>query len=91
MNEIIPINKIAQQPYSWLNCIALIQAMEENHFSSPEFLTFLQARELSLKIKKWSRGFWIIKYWENEEEWEKYIKKYYVFNIEQCETLQSNQ
>ena len=54
-------NKKTGKAYEGRNQAALLNAKEKNGYQSNEWLTFLQARELGLKIKKGSKGVGIFK------------------------------
>ncbi len=54
-------NKITGKVYEGRNQAELLTAKEKNGYQSNEWLTFLQARELGLKIKKGSKAVGIFK------------------------------
>ena len=54
-------NKKTGKAYEGRNQAELLTAKENNNYQSDEWLTFLQARELGLKIKKGSKGVGIFK------------------------------
>ncbi|MCK9318907.1 ArdC family protein [Methanoculleus sp.] len=54
-------NKKTGKVYEGRNQAELLNAKENNNYQSDEWLTFLQARELGLKIKKGSKGVGIFK------------------------------
>jgi len=54
-------NKKTGKAYEGRNQAELLNAKASNNYKSDEWLTFLQARELGLKIKKGSKGVGIFK------------------------------
>ena len=54
-------NKITGKVYEGRNQAELLTAKENNNYQSDEWLTFLQAREAGLKIKKGSNAVGIFK------------------------------
>lgn len=54
-------NKKTGKAYEGRNQAELLTAKENNNYQSDEWLTFLQARELGLKIKKGSKSIGICK------------------------------
>ena len=54
-------NKKTGKVYEGRNQVELLNAKASNNYKSDEWLTFLQARELGLKIKKGSKGVGIFK------------------------------
>lgn len=60
----LQINKISKATYKGKNQAALLTAKEENDYKSDEWLTFLQAKDLKLKIKKGAKGVSIFKGFE---------------------------
>lgn len=61
-------NEITNEYYQGLNQSRLQVSKKKNNFSSDAWLTFLQARDLKLKIKKDSKGISITKHFIEEEE-----------------------
>lgn len=57
----LQINSISRLAYQGKNQAELLSAKEKNGYKSNEWLTFLQAKELKLKIKKGSKGVEIFK------------------------------
>lgn len=60
----IQINHISKKAYQGQNQADLINAKAKNKFESDEWLTFLQARDKGLKIKKGSHGISVFKGFE---------------------------
>ena len=54
-------NAITGKPYEGRNQVELLRAKEAGKFGSDEWVTFLQARELSRKIVKGSHGVGVFK------------------------------
>jgi len=54
-------NKLTGKPYNGKNQAELENARINNEYKSEEWVTFLQAKELGLKIKKGSKGVSIFK------------------------------
>lgn len=88
-----PKNFISQREYRGINVLLL----GSQRFTSPNFLTFLQAKELGGHVKKGERGFMVVKYGtydkqddqpaEQKDESGKrgYLKAYTVFHESQVE------
>jgi len=97
MSESVQVNFFTNKPYQGKNQIDLIEAKEKNGFKSYYWLTFLQARDLRLKIKKGSKSTLINKgYRENtkkdEQKGETITRSSFagfarVFNLDQTEKL----
>ncbi len=93
----LPYNAVSGKNYSGVNTLLLFIRSMEMNFSSNAWLTFKQAQELGGNIRKGEKGT-MITYWSkfsvkeeiNGEETEKnipFVKKYIVFNFEQCENI----
>lgn len=54
-------NKVTQKTYEGRNQAALLNTKKERGYTSNEWLTFVQARQLKLKIVKGSKGVSIFK------------------------------
>lgn len=54
-------NKISGKVYKGNNQICLLKEKEDKKYESNEWVTFLQAKELNLKVKKGSKGIAIFK------------------------------
>lgn len=54
-------NKISGKPYEGRNQAELLTAKKINKYESDEWITFLQAKELGLKIKKGSKSIAVFK------------------------------
>jgi antirestriction protein ArdC len=82
-------NKITGLEYNGKNVLALLQAKELNGFNSDEWLTFLQAKQNGLKVKKGSKGTKILKVIDDKDELSRKftVRTYTVFNFEQVETV----
>jgi len=92
-------NKVSGKVYQGKNQAELLIAKEKNGYQSNEWLTFLQARELGLKIKKGSKGVGIFKgfgsFTEKDENGKiKSVSRPLgfarVFNLDVCEKVDSN-
>ncbi|MEY9235378.1 antirestriction protein ArdC [Bradyrhizobium japonicum] len=91
----IPHNAATGRPYSGCNVVLLW--MCQGRFSSPRFMTFVQAKKLGGNVRKGEHGFtvYFVKPMAAKEakEGEKQgrgfmmLKAYTVFNVEQCENL----
>ncbi len=85
------INHKTKSEYAGANADSLAHAQRANGYTSNEWLTFLQANELGLKVKKGSKSIRCIKVIEcvdtkkNNER--KAIRMFSVFNVEQCEKI----
>lgn len=63
----MPINAVTRKPYNGGNVNTLTSAAERlNGLNDPRWLTFLQAQELGLKVKKGSKGT-KIEFWKTYE------------------------
>lgn len=89
-----PRNFATQKEYQGINVLLL----GSQHFTSPYFLTFLQAKELGGSVKKGERGFLVVKYgtYNKEEDQTQegedtrkrgYLRGYKVFNSSQIENI----
>lgn len=54
-------NKVSGLAYQGNNWVDLLNSKSANNFSSNEWVTFLQAKGLGLKVKKGSRGVRVFK------------------------------
>lgn len=82
------INHKTKQKYEGSNADSLNHIQSSQGFTSNEWLTFLQAKELGFKIKKGSKGNKIVRVLEVQDEKgkeKKRIKSFTVFNLDQCE------
>ena len=82
------INAKTLKEYQGHNQLVLNQLQKNNKFGSNEWLTFLQAKEMGLKIKKGSRGARILKFIEDEDVTKKRsmaVRNYVVFNLDQTQ------
>ena len=92
-----PHNASSARSYSGVNVLLLWMAEMENNFKASSWLTFKQAKELGGNVIKGQKGS-MITYWstfkkENslgEKEEIPFLKSYTVFNIEQCENLNTD-
>jgi antirestriction protein ArdC len=89
------------QPYKGINVLMLWTSAMTQHFASPIWMTFKQAKELDANIRKGSKGSLVVysnritrtETTENGEEQERdihFMKEYRVFNVEQIEGLPSH-
>lgn len=81
----LPINAITNQPYKGNNSDILQAAAQI--YGDARFLTFRQAKESGLMVRKGEKAFRIIRVIEQEGQTK--VKRYYVFNIRQCERLEA--
>ncbi|RYZ82978.1 MAG: DUF1738 domain-containing protein, partial [Proteobacteria bacterium] len=90
-----PTNFSSQQAYRGINVLLLGSQL----FTSPFFLTFLQAKELGGNVRKGERGFLVVKYGtyakeeengsaEEEAKQRGYLKGYTVFHSTQIDGIQ---
>lgn len=83
------INYITKEPYTNGNNEALEKSKQEKGFKNDYWMTYLQAKEQGLRIKRDSKGTLIQIPIFDKEDKEKtdplYFKKVYLFNIEQTE------
>jgi antirestriction protein ArdC len=92
----IPRNFVSKKPYRGINVFLLSTC----RFTSPWFLTFIQAKELGGHVRKGEKGFLVVKYGTFEKEVENgetgeaeekklgYLKTYTVFNASQIEGIE---
>lgn len=96
----LPYNAISGKNYSGVNTLLLFVRSMEAGFSSNAWLTYKQAQDLGGNICKGEKGT-MVTYWgkftvseevngEDEEKNIPFVKKYTVFNIEQCENINAN-
>jgi antirestriction protein ArdC len=89
------------QPYKGINVLMLWTSAMTQHFASPFWMTFKQAKELDANIRKGSKGSLVVysnritrtETTEHGEEQERdihFMKEYRVFNVEQIEGLPSH-
>jgi len=83
-------NFVTGRYYEWLTNQENLQA---KWYAKPLRMTYHQATQAGLKVKKWSKWTRIVHWKIREKETRKWkkkipcIKKYTVFNIDQCEEL----
>lgn len=86
------------QTYKGVNVLMLWASAMAQHFASPIWMTFKQAKELNANIRKGSKGSLVVysdritrtETKDNGEEQERdiyFMKEYYVFNVEQIDGL----
>jgi len=86
------------QPYRGINVLMLWASAIEQHFASPIWMTFRQAKELNASVRKGSKGTAVVyanritksETLEDGEETERdivFMKEYSVFNVEQIDGL----
>lgn len=90
-------NQITKKEYQGQNQTDLLSAKNKFNFKSDAWLTFLQAKELGLKIKKGSKSVTIFRGFQEFSELDKVDKKIrnytaplgfaHVFNLDQTELL----
>jgi len=79
------INKITKLAYGGKNQKILRMAKNMNSYKSNEWMTFLQAKKLDLKVKKGSKGIRLMKVIVNEDDEHEGVNYFTVFNEEQTE------
>ncbi len=100
----LPVNATTQRRYSGINVLILWGAVFDHGFTSQNWLTFKQAKTLGGSVRKGEKG-QVVCYADRftpqkEREQAKsegrdpqaipFLKRYRVFNIEQCENLPDN-
>lgn len=83
-------NYLTGQEYKGANDATLTGAAFNAGYKSNEWLTYLQAQEMGGTVKKGSKGVRIIKVIEDKEKHDIGVRYYTVFNVEQCENLDSD-
>jgi len=85
------INFITKATYNGSNQDTLNHVQIQEGYSTNEWLTFVQARNIGRKIKKGSKGVKLIKvvdyFDDKKKEDKKGVKGFTVFNIEQTEKV----
>lgn len=91
-----PKNFVSQKQYQGINVLLLASA----RFSSPYFLTFLQAKNLGGSVRKGEKGFIVVKYGQFSKEADEsatsdekdskrsFLRSYTVFNAAQIEGIE---
>lgn len=88
-------NAVSKRQYSGVNVVLLWMAQDEGGFTANRWLTFKQAKEAGGNVRKGERGTMVVFVSHMVREDEKtgeevripFLKKYTVFNVEQCEGL----
>ncbi len=97
----LPENAISQKPYSGINILLLWSALFEQGFSQQTWLTYKQAQSLGGNVRKGEKSTSIVyadsfitkeerkaaKAEGRDPERIPFLKRYRVFNIDQCESL----
>jgi antirestriction protein ArdC len=90
----LPRNMVSKKEYRGTNVILLWTAAAKKGYRSPYWLTFKQAGDLQGRVKKGEKATWIVyaasqtKKDEKGEEIEyRFLKWYFVFNVEQTEGI----
>jgi antirestriction protein ArdC len=100
----LPRNALTQRSYSGINIILLWAALDERGFASPHWLTFKQALTMGGAVRKGEKGtaVYFADTFIPEKERQKaqdegadpsavhFLKRYTVFNVEQCDGLPGN-
>jgi antirestriction protein ArdC len=100
----LPRNALTQRPYSGINIILLWAALDARGFASPHWLTFKQALTLGGSVRKGEKGtavYFADKFIPEKERRRAhedgcdpatihFLKRYTVFNAEQCDGLPEN-
>lgn len=93
----LPMNAVTKRPYNGVNVLLLWLAMEKGHYQFSRWLTFKQARDAGLSIRKGSKGVRVVfvktverRTDDDEDEGNAtgivhVMRSFVVFNIEQCE------
>jgi len=101
LNAALPENVISKKTYSGINILLLWGAVIERGYSSQQWLTYKQARGLGGTVRTGEKGTGIVyassfvprnerKAAASDGRDEKsvmFLKKYYVFNVDQCDGL----
>lgn len=88
-------NAVSKRQYSSVNVVLLWMARDENGYSANRWLTFKQAKEAGGTVRKGEKGTMVVFVSHMEREDEKtgetvripFLKRYTVFNVEQCDGL----
>jgi antirestriction protein ArdC len=97
----LPVNGLTRRSYSGINILLLWSALEEKGFASPYWLTFKQALAMGGNVRKGEYGtpvYFADKFVPQKEQQRAqeagdepnaiaFLKRYTVFNAEQCEGL----
>jgi antirestriction protein ArdC len=97
----LPVNGLTRRSYSGINILLLWSALEEKGFTSPYWLTFKQCIAMGGSVKKGEKGthvYFADKFVPKREKARAeqdgdeasaiaFLKRYTVFNVEQCEGL----
>jgi antirestriction protein ArdC len=87
----MPYNKKTGVMYQGKNIAILLSSKARQGFTSDEWITFLQAKELGYKVKKGSKSTSIFKVVRDDKATKKKDKScvrfYNLFNINQCEKV----
>lgn len=94
------INRATEKSYNGRNAFYLSMLQYKHWFTTNQWITFNQCKELWWKIKKWSKSATIIYFTFKEKEWQedkddddkKYspiVKYYRVFNLDQVEWIEA--
>lgn len=88
----MPKNKKTNIAYKGNNLDILEQVKTNKGYLSNEWVTFLQAKEMGLKIKKGEKGTMLVRVFDTDKtdtagETKKAIKRFFVFNVEQCQLI----
>jgi antirestriction protein ArdC len=97
----LPVNGLTRRSYSGINILLLWSALEENGFASPYWLTFKQCIAMGGSVRKGEHGtpvYFADKFVPQKEKARAeqdgdeasaiaFLKRYTVFNAEQCEGL----
>lgn len=86
------INHITKQPYTKQNAILLTITLADRGLDTPEWLTFIQAREHGLKVKKGAKGVHLARVidtdgTDSQGKPKKAIKSFCVFNLSDTESI----
>lgn len=88
-------NAVSKRQYSGVNVVLLWMARDAGSYASNKWLTFKQAQEAGGNVRKGERGTMVVFVSQIEKEDEEtgktvripFLKKYTVFNVEQCDGL----
>jgi antirestriction protein ArdC len=85
--KMTPTNYVTELPYSGKNALILASS----GYKDPRFLTFLQAKQAGLMIRKGEKGIPLMRVIRNEKKEDEKkrngLRGFVVFNIEQTEVL----
>lgn len=88
MNTVLQSNGVSKIIYKGGNQIRLQEAFLSNGFTSNNWVTFLQAKQIGKSVKEGEHGVRLVKYMENKTKKGKVevaVRAFTVFNFDQLE------